>query len=244
MAEQPPPYSVTPPPVARKMSGEAGAPPSISPPRQAEIKLYSNAGERRKYEDMADLYSIIKATEHLEAAFARDAVLPDEYSAACSKLISQFKTTEMALVQASVIIDTRSFMSEHHMDCPRAMERLLRMGVPATVMNPVQDDRGEAVKVAETVQNFITAMDAVKLEQRAVDEIQPLISDIMTSLARVSGLPGDFAATKKLQDWLVTLNSMRAMDNLTDEQARQLLFDLDQGYSAFHKWLKDKESRK
>lgn len=66
------------------------------------------------------------------------------------------------------------------MDCPRAVERLLRLGVPATVLNPIQDDRGEALKVAEAVQNFITAMDGVKLGQRAVDEIQPLISDIVT----------------------------------------------------------------
>lgn len=94
------------------------------------------------------------------------------------------------------------------------------------------------------------------------------------SLSRVPGLPGDFAATKKLQEWcvrapskhwvarpgsrtttthippfpsliithnthrLVTLNGMRAMDAISEEQARQLLFDLDQGYSAFHAWLK------
>lgn len=39
---------------------------------------------------------------------------------------------------------------------------------------------------------------------------------------------------------LVTLNGMRAMDSITEEQARQLLFDLDQGYSGFHNWLKKK----
>lgn len=43
-----------------------------------------------------------------------------------------------------------------------------------------QDDRGEAIKVAETVQYFITAMDGVRLEQRAVDELTPMLSDIMT----------------------------------------------------------------
>ena len=53
-------------------------------------------------------------------------------------------------------------MTEYHMDCPRAVERLLRLGVPATVINPVQDDRGESIKVAETVQYFITAMDGVR----------------------------------------------------------------------------------
>lgn len=46
--------------------------------------------------------------------------------------------------------------------------------------HPSQDDRGEAIKVAETVQHFITAMDGVRLEQRAVDELTPMLSDIMT----------------------------------------------------------------
>lgn len=40
--------------------------------------LDQHTQERRRYEDMADLYSIIKATEHLEAAFARDAVGQDD----------------------------------------------------------------------------------------------------------------------------------------------------------------------
>ncbi len=236
---QPPPYDAAiqqqqPSKPPRKLDAPAPPPPSL----KQEIKLVMNAGERRKYEDLADLYSIIKATEHLEAAFARDAVSQEDYTAACSKLISQFKSTEAAVLQAKTVTDTRAFMSEYHMDCPRAIERLLRLGVPATVLNPVQDDRGEAIKVAETVQYFITAMDGVRLEQRAVDELQPMLTDIMTSLTRVPGLPPDFVASKKLEDWLVTLNGMRAMDAITEEQARQLLFDLDQGYSSFHAWLK------
>ena len=46
------------------------------------------------------------------------------------------------------------------------------------------------------------------------------IHQITNSLTRVPGLPGDFAATKKLQEWLVTLNGMRAMDAISEEQAR------------------------
>lgn len=36
-------------------------------------------------------------------------------------------------------------------------------------------------------QCFITAMDALKLEQRAVDEVQPLIYDLSDRLNKVSG---------------------------------------------------------
>ena len=34
------------------------------------------------------------------------------------------------------------------------------------------DNRADTIVVAETVQIFITTMDALKLEQKAVDEIQ------------------------------------------------------------------------
>ena len=34
--------------------------------------------ERQKYDNLADLYSIIVATEHLERAYIRDAISPQE----------------------------------------------------------------------------------------------------------------------------------------------------------------------
>ncbi len=67
--------------------------------------------------------------------------------------------------------------------CSRASERLLRAGVPATVIHRSFDDRGVAVSVAEAVSCFITAMDGLKLNLRAVDEIQPLLSDLMARCA-------------------------------------------------------------
>jgi ESCRT-I complex subunit VPS28 len=63
------------------------------------------------------------------------------------------------------------------------------------------DDRGEGVLVAETVQHFITAMDSIKLEQRAVDELHPLISDLMNSLTRIPGLPPTFFGLEKFRNW-------------------------------------------
>ena len=87
--------------------------------------------------------------------------------------------------------------------------------------------------VAETVQYFITAMDALKLEQRAVDEVQPLITDLMNALTKIRGLPADFEGLRKLRLWLEILNNKRAVDNIDENDARQLIFDLDSSYSAF-----------
>ncbi len=36
---------------------------------------------------------------------------------------------------------------------------------------------------------------------------------------------------------LTTLEDMRASDELTDEQVRQMLFDLEQSYNAFNRLL-------
>src|SRR5687768_15820197 len=56
-----------------------------------EVKLYRNAREREKYDNMADLFSILTTLQQLEKAYIRDAVTPKEYTAACSKLLVQYK---------------------------------------------------------------------------------------------------------------------------------------------------------
>ena len=59
---------------------------------------------------------------------------------------------------------SRTFMHIYQMDCPRARERLLVMGVPEPIKSSAHDEHSKvAVTVAETVQHFITTMDAVKV---------------------------------------------------------------------------------
>mmetsp|Transcript_10255 Transcript_10255/g.15381 ORF Transcript_10255/g.15381 Transcript_10255/m.15381 type:complete len:218 (+) Transcript_10255:3-656(+) len=205
-----------------------------------EIKLFETSKERKSLEDLADLYSIIRATESLETAYSRDAITPSEYAESCKRLISQFKTTEVALVSSKAIISAENFIREYQVDCPRAYERLIISGVPATVLHASSDNRAESVVVAETVQAFITAMDSLRLQQKAVDEVQPLIADIMSSLGKAPNLPADFEGLLKMRLWLKKLNEMRAMDEIDEDDSRQLLFDLDTSYSAFHKHLAGK----
>jgi ESCRT-I complex subunit VPS28 len=61
-----------------------------------EVELYTTSKERQMYDDQANLYAIIMATEHLERAFARDAITREEYTTECNKLISQFRLAEKA----------------------------------------------------------------------------------------------------------------------------------------------------
>jgi ESCRT-I complex subunit VPS28 len=131
--------------------------------KYSEIKLFENSKERSRCEDLSDLFAIIKTTDALEAAYSRDSLSSSEYSEACFKLISQFKTSESALVGSGTIVSADEFIREFDIDCPRAYERLIRVGVPATVAHATHDQRADIVIVAETVQEFITAMDVIKL---------------------------------------------------------------------------------
>jgi ESCRT-I complex subunit VPS28 len=126
------------------------------------------------------------------------------------------------------------------MDCPRAVHRLLKMGVPEPMKGSDENASGVAVTVAETVQHFITTMDAVKLDQRAVDELQPLLSDLMDSLTRLPETPDGFTANKLVEKWLLKLNALRAIDQIDEDDARQLYHDLDSAYAEFTRYLKRK----
>jgi ESCRT-I complex subunit VPS28 len=196
--------------------------------------LYESGREREILDEQANLYAIIMATEHLERAYARDAVEPKEYTAQCKKLISQFKLAERVL---RGVMNTETFLQKYQMNCPRAEERLLKMGIPEPLKGGTEE-ASHAVTVAETVQHFITTMDAVKLEQRAVDELQPLLSDLHEVLTRVPDLPPDFPPHRKIQQWLQKLNALRAVDEISEEDARQLYHDLDSAYTEFTRYLK------
>ena len=201
---------------------------------EEEIPLYHTSREREAYDEKANLFAIILATEHLERAFARDAISDKDYTVQCKKLISQFRLAERVLPDG---MTAETFIQVYQMDCPRATERLLKMGVPEPIKGS-SEDASHAVTVAETVQIFITTMDAVKLEQRAVDELQPLLADLMDVLTRLPETPNDFEPNRKVQKWLQKLNAMRAVDEISDNDSRQLYHDLDSAYSEFTRYLK------
>lgn len=183
----------------------------------------------------ANLYSIIYTVEALEKAYVQDNVGADEYTDLCRKLIGQFKTLEPMLGGISIA----QFMDQHQLACPAARHRLLEIGVPATVehMRGAERNGNLSVAIAETVQHFITAMDALKLGMVAVDQIQPLLSDLLVAITKIPSLPSDFQAKEKARVWLSVLHKMAASEALSDAQVRQCLFDLETGYNEFHRHL-------
>lgn len=207
---------------------------------QEEVVLYSNIKERRKWDQLGDLFAILKVVEHLESARIKSAVDRDAYTSHCGDLISRYKDLQGALSADGSITSTADFAEQYGMDVPYAMERLVKYGVPATVLHKNHgqtDASSHAKQAAEVTQCFITAMDALKLGQRAVDEVQPVMTDLVGHLNKCERVADDFVGLEKARNWLVALNAMRASDELTDEQIRQLLHDLDVSYGAFFESL-------
>ncbi|KAK9156207.1 hypothetical protein Sjap_003687 [Stephania japonica] len=199
-----------------------------------EVKLWSDKREREMYDNFADLYAIIKATEKLEKAYVRDVISSSEYEPESLKLIAQFKTLASTLKDTVPSVDR--FVDTYKMDCPAALNRLVVSGVPATVEHraaAATTATTSAATVAECVQHFITAMDTLKLNMVAVDQVHPVLADLLASLNKLSILPGEFEGRVKMREWIGRLAKMGAADELTDQQARQLHFDLESSYNLF-----------
>lgn len=201
-----------------------------------EVKLFSTTREREYYDHLADIYAILVCTEHLEKAYIKDTITAQEYTSVCGKLIAQFKAA-MTVFQNQVK-EVDQFMKEYSLSCPAAVNRLITIGVPATIEHAItrraeEDGKASAQHVAECVQNFITLMDSLKLNLVAVDQLHPLLSDMLTTLNQFSGTTFE-ESKNKVKTWLVKLNMMRASDELKEDDIRQLLFDLEGAHHSFY----------
>jgi ESCRT-I complex subunit VPS28 len=204
--------------------------------KEDALRTCSNAAQREELENKAEMYSIFVATEHLERGFVKDCVPHDEYTSLCNRLITQFKTCRTSL---GANFDVRTFVSEYDVRCPLALHRLLDAGIPATAehTSAASSSGNQAKHVAETVQHFITLLDALRMNLTAVDQIHPQLLDLAQSLSNVTSLPPTFGGHKLVVKWLMRLNQMRASDELSADDVRQLLFELDGALSDFHRAL-------
>uniref|UniRef100_A0A673VGT3 Vacuolar protein sorting-associated protein 28 homolog n=1 Tax=Suricata suricatta TaxID=37032 RepID=A0A673VGT3_SURSU len=172
------------------------AAPGNKPELYEEVKLYKNAREREKYDNMAELFAVVKTMQALEKAYIKDCVTPNEYTAACSRLLVQYKAA-FRQVQGAEISSIDEFCRKFRLDCPLAMERI-KEDRPITI----KDDKGNLNRcIADVVSLFITVMDKLRLEIRAMDEIQPDLRELMETMHRMSHLPPDFEGRQTVSQW-------------------------------------------
>ena len=107
------------------------------------------------------------------------------------------------------------------------------------------------VYIAKVVELFITAMDSLKLGVQTVSELHPILSDLLDALNR-TGLSSNNSNSSSGKDknstesepreivlaWLIKLNQMRAYEELSMEDSKQMAFELEKGLNAFYRMLK------
>ncbi|KAJ5712032.1 hypothetical protein N7488_006188 [Penicillium malachiteum] len=209
-----------------------------------EVKLVSSSGERDLYESLAEIYSIIVTLDGLEKAYIKDVVTESEYTETCTRLLKQYKSSLGDETVAHEFVDLETFKRTWGLECPRATERL-RIGLPATVEQASHNasSRNNAAAgsggvggvpgslILAATENFITFLDALKLNMVSKDALHPLLSEVIQSVNKVTD--GDFENRGKIIQWLIALNQMRATEELSEDQARELAFDIEQAYQGF-----------
>lgn len=78
-----------------------------------------------RYDNLADLFAVINTLQHLEKAYIRDCVTAKEYTAACSKLLVQYKAA-FKQVQSSELPNIDAFVTSYRV---RYIEILLDIGL-------------------------------------------------------------------------------------------------------------------
>lgn len=96
------------------------------------------------------------------------------------------------------------------------MHRLIEVGVPATIEHVSEKPSISSTStkhVVEAVQvinnfpllfnfkSFITLMDAIKINQVAVDQLHPMLGDLLRSVNRIPNIKGENEWKNKLKQW-------------------------------------------
>ena len=154
----------------------AGGPAQVPLDTSKEMRVATTRAEREQLDEMSELYGVLKATDMLEASYAKghidagaalaplallawrftgfDTPCADAYTSACSSLISSFQMQERALQSKGILTGPDSvpkFMREFGLDATRAQLRLLEDRVPATAKYTTATHEYKPSHVHETV---------------------------------------------------------------------------------------------
>ncbi|RKU40693.1 Vacuolar protein-sorting-associated protein 28 [Coniochaeta pulveracea] len=205
-----------------------------------EVKLAETRAERDLQDSLAEIFSIIVTLDELEKAFLKDAIPEADYTEICERALKQYKSILADDTVAKAFVGLEEFKTEWELEVPRATERI-RVGMPSTAINassgatPSQSksssNQVSGALILEATQDFITFLDALKLGLLAKDQLHPLLSDVIQSVNKVTDL--DFENRGKIIQWLITLNQMKAKEELSEDQARELEWDINSAYQGF-----------
>ncbi|CAK7895140.1 vacuolar protein sorting-associated protein 28 [[Candida] anglica] len=232
--------------------------------------LIKSPQHKSVYDSLAEVYSIVSVLEMVENSFLKDYITDkDKYTSTVLRLINQYSMILKSFednpkeceVLDSILIgrlaDNSNFLeiltTKFHLQCPLSIKRL-NAGIPATIehlgMQVKSSNSANNTKstrlVAEATGNFITCMDALKLNYKTKEQLHPILSSLVVSLNDLVMTGGDstttsldFVGKSKLVSWLIKLNGLGVDESLTSEESDNFLNDLDTAYKGFYTTLED-----
>ena len=81
--------------------------------------------------------------------------------------------------------------------------------------------------------------DMLELNMASTDYIVPAVRDCYQAMQKYPKLPKDFEGIKTLENWNKKLSTLKATDNLSEDEIKQLKFDLGNVYDAFSVIVQD-----
>ncbi|ROW07967.1 hypothetical protein VMCG_03520 [Cytospora schulzeri] len=201
-----------------------------------------NTGERDLQGSLAEIFSIIVTLDELEKAFLKDAIPEADYTEICERSLKQYKSILADETVAKAFVGLEEFKAEWDLEAPRATERI-RVGMPSTTLTassssapaPAATGNTSGALILEATQDFITFLDALRLGLLAKDQLHPLLTDVIQSVNKVTDR--DFENRGKIVQWLIALNQMKATEELSEAQARELELDINSAYQGFKSTL-------
>lgn len=80
-------------------------------------------------------------------------------------------------------------------------------------------------------ENFIMFLDALKLGISSKDQLHPLLSEVIQSANKVT--EADFEGRANIIKWLIKLNNMKAHEEVSEFDKRELEFEMEGAYRGF-----------
>ncbi|KAK1936196.1 putative vacuolar sorting protein 28 [Babesia divergens] len=191
----------------------------------------------------ANIYSLLNTLEYLEQAYIAGDVPIADYEDECERLLCICRILEDTTPNVFV-----SFAKKYNTKCPLALRRLIK-DAPASRErhNRAVSPRNEMYLLFELSEHFITLVDALKLGSTLVEELFPLVHELIGCLKCVQALNVSIAEDKsmleildKLNAWHTRLENMAAHEELDGSDTRQLMMDTEAAYGSFKTYLRMK----
>jgi ESCRT-I complex subunit VPS28 len=89
----------------------------------------------------------------------------------------------------------------------------------------------------EITKALLGTKDLLEIGVKTVEDLTPPLRDCLVALQKYPSSQSSFQGVKNLEAWYKRVSSMKASESLTDEDIRQLKFDLNNTYESFVEYV-------